>query len=600
MKNKVNTMKKGIIFVVASLMMLSVINVASATDWTMYGFDLANTGFTPDDAPDEKRIFVEEKLLDGYDHSNDMVVANGKLYFNTKSQTSTLYCVDALNPTEELWSQPIGISYTSSPTISGNKLYIGTSQYLYCFNAETGNEIWTFDTQAANTQATVFNGNVYFFDYNDEVFYCANANTGQELWSKQMNDRPRGRPVIYNDNVYITESPPYNGPSVIYCLDINNEGAEIWTHALPDETVQSIAIDNDKVFVSNDKTVYCLDAIGNGDGTTDEIWNQGPFTYTLGPPSVAYGNVYVTNNYDVFCLDQDDGAEVWIFTCPNHRVDRDTKLTIADDKVLFGTVQYTDVKLYALDAHGDEGTTDVIWEHSIGSGYPLQTSAVVVDGLAWFMGRGAYLVGMFSSITTVPTIDGVDEAKVNEIITFEAMIDDITPLPPGNVQYMFDFGDGVDTYWLPSEVGVTMDDPFEIDYQYDEPGNYQVKTKVRHVASGLESDWSEPHNIYVSFMDIVSVTGGFGVNIAVRNYGDLDKDVDWSVDLIGGSVPGFHFNKHYEGSVEPLKANSTTIISTPMMFGLGDFDIKLKVEYAGEPPIEEVIEGRILFFYVML
>jgi len=66
----------------------------------------------------------------------------------------------------------------------------------------------------------------------------------------------------------------------MYCLDAigNGDGTtdEIWRYTTTPSILGSTspAVADEKIFIgSGDRRVYCLDAQGNGDGTTDLIWN---------------------------------------------------------------------------------------------------------------------------------------------------------------------------------------------------------------------------------------------------------------------------------------------------------------------------------------
>ena len=62
--------------------------------------------------------------------------------------------------------------------------------------------------------------------------------------------------------------------------------------------LSSPAVADGKVYVgSGDNKVYCLDAVGNGDGTTNVIWDYTTGNNVLSSPAVADGKVYV-GSYD--------------------------------------------------------------------------------------------------------------------------------------------------------------------------------------------------------------------------------------------------------------------------------------------------------------
>ena len=80
------------------------------------------------------------------------------------SDDNNLYAFNA-ETGEEFWSFPTGVGVTSSPAVSseGKVVYVGSGDtHLYAFNAVTGEEIWSFPTGAGVTSSpAVGNINVY-------------------------------------------------------------------------------------------------------------------------------------------------------------------------------------------------------------------------------------------------------------------------------------------------------------------------------------------------------------------------------------------------------------------------------------------------------
>jgi hypothetical protein len=196
---------------------------------------------------------------------------------------------------------------------------------------------------------------------------------------------------------------------------------------------------------------------------------------------------------------------------------------------------------------------------------------------------------------SVPTLEGPLTGYVDEAIVFTVSAID----PEGDdIQYFFDWGDGEDSYWIP-EKGVESGEEFEVIYSWNISSEYDVRVKARDMG-GNETEWSEPLTIHINCLKITSVSGGMGVSVTFENVGNYAKDIDWTVELIGGTIPGFHINKFFEGEIQALKAGESTTISTGTVFALGKFKIQITAECAGEPIVEETIDAKILFFYVML
>jgi outer membrane protein assembly factor BamB len=136
-------------------------------------------------------------------------------------------------------------------------------------------------------------------------------------------------PAIVNGRIYFVNVAYTTGAvDTAYCLDLAS-GERIWVHALHDAgdltTRSSPAVVDGRVyFGSQDGLVYCLDAEGNGDGTTSRVWS-----------------------YQA-CTDCE------VLSCP----------AVVQGKVYFGIRKGAPGEFLCLDAEGnDNGTTDLIWSY---------------------------------------------------------------------------------------------------------------------------------------------------------------------------------------------------------------------------------------------
>jgi len=169
----------------------------------------------------------------------------------------------------------------------------------------------------------------------------------------------------------------------------------------------------------------------------------------------------------------------------------------------------------------------------------------------------------------------------------------------GSTEYFFDWGDGTTDSWV---------GPWTT-HVWTEYGRYEIRIKARNATTLEESDWSEPLEVVVDPLEIVGVSGGTSIGVAVKNSGGLGKLVNWRVELVGGTFPGFHLNKIFESSNESrhsdtrlhLDPGETGIITVNPTLALGRFKIKVSVDCAGYPyKIEDTFDAIILFFYVLL
>jgi hypothetical protein len=168
-----------------------------------------------------------------------------------------------------------------------------------------------------------------------------------------------------------------------------------------------------------------------------------------------------------------------------------------------------------------------------------------------------------------------------------------------DIEYFYDWGDGTNDSWV---------GPWTT-HTWTEYGRYEVRIKARDATTLEESDWSEPLEVVVDPIEIIGVTGGQGITIGVQNHGDISKRVDYRIELVGGTFPGFHLNKIFDSKEDdndgltpiPIGPGQSNSISVSPSTALGRFKIKVELESAGYPyQIEETFDAFIFFFYVMV
>ena len=121
-------------------------------------------------------------------------------------------------------------------------------------------------------------------------------NTNNTLWSQQLGVKPESSPAVVNGKTYIGAKTGYH-LYTMYCFDAENRGYPIWSHIITGRSSSSYsspAVVNGRVYIgSTNGNIYCLDAEGNGDGTTMEIWNSSTGGSIYSSPNVANGCIYI-------------------------------------------------------------------------------------------------------------------------------------------------------------------------------------------------------------------------------------------------------------------------------------------------------------------
>jgi outer membrane protein assembly factor BamB len=224
-----------------------------------------------------------------------------------------------------LWNVSFGgEGVISSAVISNNRGYVCVSTdapRLICFNALTGDQIWSFTLDARGFSPVVANGIVYVADNTIPAkIYAVDATTGASIWNQTNFDFLLFEASItaYAGNVYFCTSGMMPFPGRVYCLD-GLTGAVIWGYYdLPGMTniYYALAAGDGNVFFgdnANPGVVYCLDA-----STGAQVWNVTLHVVVESSPIFYNGAVYISALGDdelymncLFKLNATDGWGIW-------------------------------------------------------------------------------------------------------------------------------------------------------------------------------------------------------------------------------------------------------------------------------------------------
>jgi eukaryotic-like serine/threonine-protein kinase len=292
---------------------------------------------------------------------------------------------------------------------------------FYCFDADTGEILWTFNPGTYDGYWCAGNAVAYGIVYainKDGYLYALDVNTGELLW-KYIGPGPLffpGYPVVADGKVYITsgQSASFNPSTGEYCesefvcLDAYT-GQVIWT--LPLEAYpprESVAIAYGNLYLIPG---FVLEQQMDDYITYDQVWaigttdswpmwrhdaansatgKSGPSNLTLrwkfetsgavvSSPSAVEGRIYFgSHDKHVYCIDAWSGDFIWKFET-NARIS--SSPAVYDGKVYVGP---DDGTVYCLDAYNGS----LVWSTGAGGFVPaffaaavnLRSSPTVVDG----------------------------------------------------------------------------------------------------------------------------------------------------------------------------------------------------------------------------
>jgi len=275
----------------------AVSDVSPVTDsiwWQSHMYNLDNIGWNPTATmPDPSALKQQWNApLVGYKFTTP-VVADEKIFFSTNGtygsywETSgmTFYCYD-LASGDPIWNKLINpTGGTTSWRVFScpvwwqgpddiDRIAVGGDQ-VYCFNADTGEEIWSFDTTyGANNigwwsnQMQEYNGMVLARS-RYETLYVLDFETGTLISTVICSDISEGGCTAKDGKVYI------NSSHYVDCADIST-GTILWSTQLPNSDLMNHWINpviiGDRIYLtSTNGTVYCLSIADEGGYTAGQI-----------------------------------------------------------------------------------------------------------------------------------------------------------------------------------------------------------------------------------------------------------------------------------------------------------------------------------------
>jgi eukaryotic-like serine/threonine-protein kinase len=230
------------------------------------------------------------------------VISGNSIYFG--SSDNNLYAVEKTSG-KLLWKFATGGQVNSSPAVYQNKVICSSSDgKIYSIDQKNGSLQWTFKTKGEQRydlwdyflSSPVVYDDIIYVGSGDSTIYSIRAGTGKILWSYKTNGVVHASPVLKSDTLFIGSYDGY-----FYALGAKT-GKLIWKFKtvgdenFPKGEVQKEALihDNTVVFGSRDYNIYALDT-RTGTGK----WNMKERgSWIIATPFFYKGNIYVgTSDY---------------------------------------------------------------------------------------------------------------------------------------------------------------------------------------------------------------------------------------------------------------------------------------------------------------
>ncbi|MBW8015760.1 MAG: PQQ-binding-like beta-propeller repeat protein [Planctomycetes bacterium] len=226
-----------------------------------------------------------------------------------------------------LWKASIGTGFSSIAIADGKAYTMGNIKdmdYVFCFNAITGDELWKHSYEhpldakyykgGTHSTPTVVDGKVYTISKRGHIF-CLDAKSGDVVWEKQLKiKRPTwglaGSPVVVDDLVI------YNAAEFGVAVKKatgkvvwqNGEGPSGYSTPVPYK-----AGDVKAAILFGEKSVFAVE-VATGTKLWDAPWKT-RHNVNAADPILSGDKVFITSGYGSGCalikIDGDKASRVW-------------------------------------------------------------------------------------------------------------------------------------------------------------------------------------------------------------------------------------------------------------------------------------------------
>ncbi|OFV68497.1 MAG: cell surface protein [Candidatus Syntrophoarchaeum caldarius] len=314
------------------------------TDWMQFHYDIANTGNSPSNAPDDNTTKWISDNIGAAASSQAMIVgdkvfvyANDTVYALNKASGAVLWQTSIPGDTQ-------GWGSWASPAYDDDMLFVSAGYNLTKLNATTGAKLQEIafpdGGYSCNGGPTVADGmvfagsgggNYYAFDEND-------LNTVLWTYATPSGGSAVSTPAVADGKVVVGEMT-WGGASVLSCID-EATGSLLWSTSLVGDVGGSAAIDaiNNRVYVAT-----FVDYIGDTGKLyalafdTGAIQWSADITYSDSTPAISGDYIYVSGSVNApgvtYCFNQ-AGALQWDVPCGSWTMSP----AVADGKLFTGKV----------------------------------------------------------------------------------------------------------------------------------------------------------------------------------------------------------------------------------------------------------------------
>jgi len=364
--------------------------VQTAGDWPTFAYDVANTGYAPEQTGPADDAGGRWQFEANGGISSSAAVVDGTVYVG--DDRGNLYALTVEDGSEQ-WCFEAGGQIASSPAVVGETIYVGSSDnYVYAIDRAEGTEQWRFETEdQVISSPTVVDGTVYVGSQDYRV-YALNAASGEREWSALTGNAVPGTPAVVDGTVYVGSED-----RSLYALDAN-EGELEWEFEAGGELPAAPVVVDGTVYVGSlDSRVYAVDA-----DSGEREWQFQTGGPVVGSPAVADGTVYVgSRDSTLYALDSTDGSRQWTY---------DTALRVIGSPSVAGDLVYLGDQIgnvYGVAA--EDGSERWVFE----TDESITATPAVADGILYLGSESNVLYALEDGATLPTETPGNDPADQN-------------------------------------------------------------------------------------------------------------------------------------------------------------------------------------------
>lgn len=217
----------------------------------------------------------------------------GRIYINDGFRG--IYCLDAQSGTK-IWEKRIEWTNSTSLSLDGKRIFVGTYHGIICLDLETGEELWKFEcnTVVSDTPSVAYDK--VFAPTNDGVLYCLDAENGEVVWKIENESR------IFSSVIVADTKVAYGTENGVLCIANAQSGEICESHDLGDSAIGALALSNGMLFAGQENgRISCFD------GDNDESAVPGFNVRTFLLISIPIG--FLAGIFSVFSLSKAKEAQ---------------------------------------------------------------------------------------------------------------------------------------------------------------------------------------------------------------------------------------------------------------------------------------------------